>query len=428
MTVNNRGTKRRMESKEAEARVKAARTSEAAQIHPFFTKMKERISLAWGERDGLMLAAHMNPAGNAKIAAFDLDGTLIKPKQGRRHPKDSSDWEWWNPVVPLRLRSLHEEGYKVVIFTNQGGLKHQKRKSDFKEKMNHVVAELNIPLQIFVATMYDSNRKPRTGMWSSFLSEHNSGIEVELEKSFYIGDAAGRAKGWKKGAPEDHACVDRKFADNIGISFSTPEEYFLDEPMAAFSWGDFDPRVEMEELSSAALSPSALFSEEVKQEMIIFVGYPASGKTYFAKKRLVSQGYVHINQDTLGTRQRCTVACKAALQEGKSVVIDNTNPTAEARRAYIQLAKQHNIPTRCFWFTASEALAKHNNQFRSEVQKANPVPEIAFRMYASKFEEPKMAEGFGEIIRVNFAFDREEEEEEKVGRASNWTKWRKWYL
>lgn len=38
---------------------------------------------------------------------------------------------------------------------------------------------------------------------------------TDKEKSFFVGDAAGR-KG-------DHASTDRKFADNIGLPFHTPE-------------------------------------------------------------------------------------------------------------------------------------------------------------------------------------------------------------
>jgi hypothetical protein len=33
-------------------------------------------------------------------------------------------------------------------------------------------------------------------------------------------------------------------------------------------------------------------------EVVVFVGYPASGKSSFAKKWLITNGYVHVNQVT----------------------------------------------------------------------------------------------------------------------------------
>jgi bifunctional polynucleotide phosphatase/kinase len=117
-------------------------------------------------------------------------------------------------------------------------------------------------VRLIAAMKKDANRKPATGMWELLQKSINgkigtsfgcpwwfvkySAIKIDpytdLSESFYIGDAAGRAEGWKPKAKKDHSCGDRKFADNIGIRFQTPEEYFFNEPPIKFSWGGFDPK------------------------------------------------------------------------------------------------------------------------------------------------------------------------------------------
>ncbi len=50
----------------------------------------------------------------------------------------------------------------------------------------------------------------------------NGNVDIDLKKSFYCGDAAGRVKGKKK----DFSDSDYKFALNINITFFTPEMLF----------------------------------------------------------------------------------------------------------------------------------------------------------------------------------------------------------
>lgn len=57
------------------------------------------------------------------------------------------------------------------------------------------------------------------------------------------------------------------------------------------------------------------------QEMVIFVGFPASGKSTLAKTYFVPKGYVHVNRDTLKTQDKCLQAAEAAVRNGKSVVV-----------------------------------------------------------------------------------------------------------
>lgn len=74
--------------------------------------------------------------------------------------------------------------------------------------------------------------------------------------------------------------------------------------------------------------------------MVIFVGSPGSGKSTFWKNHLSS--YERINRDTLKTKEKCLKVAEEAMKNGKNLVIDNTNPSAEDRKAYIQLAKSHS--------------------------------------------------------------------------------------
>lgn len=74
------------------------------------------------------------------------------------------------------------------------------------------------------------------------------------------------------------------------------------------------------------------------QEIVIFIGSPGSGKstiwsTYFSD-------YVRVNNDTLKTPANCLKLTYESLKEGKSVCIDNTNPSKQRREDFINLAKE----------------------------------------------------------------------------------------
>lgn len=116
--------------------------------------------------------------------------------------------------------------------------------------------QLGFPLQAFVAGAVDHYRKPHTTMWDDFVSNYNGGISIDMDNSFYCGDAAGRPKNWKAGAPRDFSCTDRKFAANIGLKFYTPEELFLNEqPYPDFDWDSIDPVKTLKEYENGMCNP-----------------------------------------------------------------------------------------------------------------------------------------------------------------------------
>ena len=51
-----------------------------------------------------------------------MDWTLIRTKSGKNFATSSNDWTWWDDKVLPKLKKLHADGYRIVVFTNQGGV------------------------------------------------------------------------------------------------------------------------------------------------------------------------------------------------------------------------------------------------------------------------------------------------------------------
>ncbi|MCJ1485322.1 hypothetical protein MMC06_005496 [Schaereria dolodes] len=371
-----------------------------------------------------------------KIAAFDFDSTLIQTSSGNVFGKSAADWRWWHVCVPGALKKLYDEGFLIVVLSNQGGISlksdpktvksDQKRLSVFKAKATSVFAQLAIPISIYAATTRDIYRKPRPRMWDVMLDDHDLdvGEGPNLVHSVFVGDAGGRAK--RIGFKEDHSSSDRDFAANVGINFQTPEEYFLGEVAQPFV-RTFDPSHYLNaatanfptatnsshataHVTSTPLSTARSIDKNNPLDVVLFCGSPGAGKSTFYWRNLKNLGYERINQDTLKTRQRCMKIASECLSLGKSVAVDNTNADVETRAIWIQLAQRFGLSIRCIYFTAHPKLCEHNDTVRAlnqdvfNPEKRTILPHSAFSNFSSRFQEPQLKEGFHDIVRVDFTF------------------------
>ncbi|GJN87618.1 hypothetical protein Rhopal_000573-T1 [Rhodotorula paludigena] len=360
---------------------------------------------------------HGEPPISAKVAAFDIDGTLIKTKSGNKFPSDANDFAWLNSKVIPKLRELHADGYAIVLFSNQGV--NAVKLSHFRKKLPLLANALEIPFRAFAAFDFNEFRKPAPGMWDAFVHQCNGGV-VDYDTSFYVGDAAGRPADWND--------TDRKFAINCGLTFFTPEEFFLGKPVSNnFSLKGWDPKTH--DHSVPLYSPLSEFDEAPAPEVVIFVGFPGSGKTSFYSEHFAPKGYVHVNQDTLRTRDRCLALVRECLTSTppRSCVVDNTSPAVETRAAYLELVRALNagqtaaggkkVRVRCFHFTAPVELAMHNSVYRaladstiaagagaSATARRDVLPMAAFTRYRQNFAAPTLAEGFDDLKRIHFRF------------------------
>ncbi|XP_072557824.1 bifunctional polynucleotide phosphatase/kinase isoform X2 [Paramormyrops kingsleyae] len=359
----------------------------------------------WEQIGHLMLFTAKGVTGRKKIAGFDLDGCIITTKSGKVFPTSPDDWRILYPEIKPKLANLIKDGYKVVFFTNQLGIARGKQRPEvFKSKVEDVLSTLELPVQVFVAAGPGIYRKPVLGMWDYLCKQANDGIAVEKAQSFYVGDAAGRPANWAPGKKKkDFSCSDRLFALNVGLRFHTPEEFFLGWKVAPYSSPPYDPRAC--DPNDRLYDPPDATLTSPRQEVIVAVGFPASGKSTFFQKHIIPQGYVYVNRDTLGSWQNCVSACERALKEGRSVAVDNTNPDPESRKRYVDVCQKMGVACRCFLFSATLEQAKHNNRFREMMpseQKHATVNDMIFHSYKNKFVAPSLSEGFSEILQIHF--------------------------
>ena len=240
------------------------------------------------------------------------------------------------------------------------------------------------------STQKDKFRKPNKFMWDFLID--NLKIDLDIENSFYVGDAAGRIKNWKPKMKRDFSCSDRKFAHNIGIKFFTPEEYFLkEEKTNKYLIDGFNP-------FQYNYSKTTKISVPKENELILMVGLPASGKSTIAKRFF--KDYVYINMDILKTKSKCLKLAKESIKNNKSIVIDNTNIDKKTRKEYIDIAKESNYLVRSIVMDVDKEFALHLNNIRSIIKGIKPVPKIAYNVLLKKYQIPTKDEGIDKIKNI----------------------------
>lgn len=319
---------------------------------------------------------------NNKIAAFDLDGTIIIPKSGKKFAMDKSDWMWFCDNVPQKLKQINNDGFSIVIISNQAGIGGGKQSGDeWIKKINDIVNQLGIEIKIFCSTSKNKYRKPITTLWDEFFPSNFD------KESFYCGDAAGR-KG-------DFSDTDYKFALNIGLNFYIPEYLFLGKsntfPQIDYCFNIHNKNNKKNTIFKMNFVPK-------KKELIIMCGFPASGKSYVSNYLKEKHHYEIINQDILKTKAKCKKEAVNQIKQNRSVIIDSTNPGKETRKEWIELAKSNGYTVRVIKMNTSIDQAKHNNIYRSITTGTEQITDIVYNIYKSKFNEPELSEGIEEII------------------------------
>jgi predicted kinase len=132
-------------------------------------------------------------------------------------------------------------------------------------------------------------------------------------------------------------------------------------------------------------------------ELIVFVGLQGSGKTTWYHEHFAAT-HVHVSKDLMpnarnrDTRQQSQI--EEALAGGRSVVVDNTNPTLDSRAPLIALGHRHGARVIAVYFEAHVPTSLMRN--RARAGKAR-VPDVAIFRTKKQLVPPSPEEGFDEI-------------------------------
>lgn len=285
-----------------------------------------------------------------KMASFDYDWTIVNPKDGKTFPSSIDDWEWMYPNIPEKIKQYYEDGYMIVIFTNQS--------KEWKcDQVKMVLEQLGIPVFIVIATdkiIY----KPNPILFEKFIGNNI----INKNDSFFVGDALGRKS--------DFSDSDKIFSENIGIKCYSPEDIFIN-------------KTEPFNLPIIQLS--------CKPEIIIMMGYPGSGKTSISNDICKNDNYNHIPSDIYKTSSKMRKAALEYILQNKSIVFDATHSSVKKRKELIDFSNKYNYDVRCIHVTTSLDISYKRNKGRDETEQ---VPKIAYSVYKKYYEAPNETEGF----------------------------------
>ena len=323
------------------------------------------------------------------IAGFDLDWTIIKTKSGNIFPKNKNDWELLDPKVLIKLKTLSLDPNCLIVFiSNQKGIGIPNKKflsrKEFIGKINDIHKYIGLDF-IFIASVdEDIYRKPRIGTIDYLIDKEK--IDINFEKSYYVGDMAGR--------PNDKTDTDIKFAKNLGINFYTPDDFFLDDK----SQNKFNLTGYLLDNNS---TNTKIHIKPEDNKMIIISGYPGSGKSHLANKLTTEyegKSFKLFSRDLFENKFRKKLI--ASMEFGEPVIVEGLYPTNQARYELKTLSEKYQYNTVYIYVKTSYELAYHFNLYRTLYEGIKKVPEIVYMKYRKDFEYPKYSD-WHEIIEYH---------------------------
>jgi DNA 3'-phosphatase len=176
------------------------------------------------------------PTGPVKVAFFDADSTLRVAPSGKVSANGPTDVALL-PGVADTLKGLHEAGYLIAIVSNQNGVEYgHVSLNDADAALQHTISLIRqaggeVHTYDF-AEAKGARRKPDIGMAldleAQLTSTFGPHATIDKAQSIMVGDSAWSTKDVRPdGTPGKHfSNSDRLFAQNLGVAFHEPADFF----------------------------------------------------------------------------------------------------------------------------------------------------------------------------------------------------------
>ncbi|MDT0343576.1 ATP-binding protein [Streptomyces litchfieldiae] len=145
-----------------------------------------------------------------------------------------------------------------------------------------------------------------------------------------------------------------------------------------------------------------LDSPAPRPELVVLVGLQASGKSTFCAQAF-SGTHVLVSKDLFPRarpRQRQQMRLiTQALAEGRSVVVDNTNPGPDEWRPLIAAGRAYGARVVAYWFPPDLPGTLRRNALREGRRR---VPDVGVYATFRNLRRPSEADGFDAVREVRF--------------------------
>ncbi|MBB5125088.1 AAA family ATPase [Streptomyces griseoloalbus] len=138
-------------------------------------------------------------------------------------------------------------------------------------------------------------------------------------------------------------------------------------------------------------------------DVAVLVGLQASGKSTFCE-RCLSGRYEPVGKDLMPRaarrkQDRQMRLVDEALNSGRSVAVDNTNPSPGEWRPLIAAGHAHGATVTAYWFPPDLPGSLARNALR---QGRHRVPDIGIHATVKRLRRPSRADGFDAVREVRF--------------------------